>query len=110
LIDHGGGIEGFNTFLAYDPEDKLTVVARQPQRAALEAIASKLAAGAHDEDVVLPSERRKSLSHLPPWQSMAAPNELTPDFDSAMTLDGDNLENCFLMTTAGRGAHRARRV
>ncbi len=27
VIDHGGGIEGFNTFLAYYPEDKLTAVA-----------------------------------------------------------------------------------
>ena len=26
VIDHGGGIEGFNTFLAYYPDDKLTVV------------------------------------------------------------------------------------
>ena len=26
VIDHGGGIEGFNTHLAYYPEDKLTVV------------------------------------------------------------------------------------
>jgi len=26
VIDHGGGIEGFVTFLAYYPEDKLTVV------------------------------------------------------------------------------------
>lgn len=27
VIDRGGGIEGFNAFLAYYPEDKLTVVA-----------------------------------------------------------------------------------
>ena len=26
VIEHGGGIEGFNTFLAYYPDDKLTVV------------------------------------------------------------------------------------
>src|SRR5207245_328397 len=25
VVSHGGGIEGFNTFLAYYPEDKLTV-------------------------------------------------------------------------------------
>jgi len=26
VVDHGGGIEGFNTMLAYYPESKLTVV------------------------------------------------------------------------------------
>jgi CubicO group peptidase (beta-lactamase class C family) len=26
LIEHGGGIEGFNTDMAYYPEDKLTIV------------------------------------------------------------------------------------
>ena len=26
VIEHGGGIEGFNTELAYYPDDKLTVV------------------------------------------------------------------------------------
>jgi CubicO group peptidase (beta-lactamase class C family) len=50
VIEHGGGIEGFNTFLAYYPEDKLTVVAlgnlngNAPQQ-----IATRLAAVAHGD-------------------------------------------------------------
>jgi len=57
VIDHGGGIEGFNTFLAYYPEDKLTVVALSNLNGdAPQAIVTGLAALAHGEKVELPSE------------------------------------------------------
>lgn len=60
LIDHGGGIEGFNTLLAYYPEDKLTVVVLANLNGqAPDAIANKLAAVAHGENVVLPSEKKE---------------------------------------------------
>jgi CubicO group peptidase (beta-lactamase class C family) len=52
VIDHGGGIEGFNTFLAYYPEDKLTIVAlANLNGAAPQQIATRLAAVAHGEKV-----------------------------------------------------------
>ena len=60
VIDHGGGIEGFNTFLAYYPEDKLTVVAlgnltgNAPQQ-----IVTRLAQVVHGETVKLQSERKE---------------------------------------------------
>jgi CubicO group peptidase (beta-lactamase class C family) len=59
-IRHGGGISGFNSYLAYDPEDKVTVVVlgnlngMGPQQ-----IAGSLAALAHGEEVILASELRK---------------------------------------------------
>ncbi|HXB75385.1 MAG TPA: serine hydrolase [Candidatus Acidoferrales bacterium] len=57
-IDHGGGIEGFNTFLAYYPEDTLTVVAlANLTGGAPQQIATTLAAVARGEKVELPSER-----------------------------------------------------
>jgi CubicO group peptidase (beta-lactamase class C family) len=60
VIDHGGGIEGFNTFLAYYPEDKLTVVALSNLNGPAPAqIATKLAAVARGETVELPSERKE---------------------------------------------------
>ena len=60
VIEHGGGIEGFNTELAYYPEDKLVVaVLGNLNGGAPEEIASKLAAIAHGETVVLPSERKE---------------------------------------------------
>ena len=48
VIQHGGGIEGFNTYLAYYPEDKLTVVVLANLNGnAPGEIAGKLAAAVH---------------------------------------------------------------
>jgi len=50
VIDHNGGIEGFNTVLQYFPEDKLTVVVLANLNGqAPEAIAGKLVALEHGE-------------------------------------------------------------
>jgi hypothetical protein len=50
VIEHGGGIEGFNTQLAYYPEDKLTVaVLGNVSSSAPGEIAKSLAAVAHGE-------------------------------------------------------------
>src|SRR5215467_12555459 len=60
VIDHNGGIEGFNTALAYYPDDKLTVVVLgNLNGAAPQAIATYLAAIAHGETVTLPDERKE---------------------------------------------------
>ena len=60
VISHGGGIEGFNTMLAYDPEDKMTVVVLTNLNGqAPDQIATMLAAIAHGEKVQLPSERKE---------------------------------------------------
>jgi CubicO group peptidase (beta-lactamase class C family) len=59
-ISHGGGIEGFNTQLAYYPEDKLTIaVLANLNGPAVGDIEGKLAAIARGETVTLPSERRE---------------------------------------------------
>ena len=60
VIDHGGGIEGFNTELAYYPDDKLTVVVLgNVNGGAPGDIARKLASLAHGETVKLQSERKE---------------------------------------------------
>jgi hypothetical protein len=60
VIDHGGGIEGFNTHLAYYPEDKLVVaVLANLNGGAASAMVPKLASVAYGEAVVLPSERKE---------------------------------------------------
>jgi hypothetical protein len=60
VIQHGGGIEGFNTELAYYPDDKLTVVVLgNVNGGAPGDIAGKLAALAHGEAVKLPGERKE---------------------------------------------------
>jgi len=60
IVDHNGGIEGFNTELAYYPEDKLTVaVLGNLNSPAPEQIATALASLAHGEAVTLQSERKE---------------------------------------------------
>jgi CubicO group peptidase (beta-lactamase class C family) len=92
VIEHGGGIEGFNTFLAYYPEDKLTVVvlANLSGRAP-EDIAGKLAAVAHGESVVLPSERKEITVPSAILQKYVGTYELMPNFAVVMTLEGGQL-------------------
>ena len=59
-ISHGGGIEGFNTELAYYPDDQLAVVVLANLNGpAAGDIATKLAAVAHGETVTLSSERKE---------------------------------------------------
>jgi CubicO group peptidase (beta-lactamase class C family) len=92
LIDHGGGIEGFNTFLAYYPEDKLTVVVLANLNGhAPEVIASKLAAVAHGENVVLPSERKEVAVSPATLAKYVGTYKLMPDFDILITLEGGQL-------------------
>lgn len=60
MIEHSGGIEGFNTALAYYPDDKLTVVVLgNVNGPAPDAIARYLAAAAYGEPVTLASERKE---------------------------------------------------
>ncbi|HET6177796.1 MAG TPA: serine hydrolase [Candidatus Sulfotelmatobacter sp.] len=96
VIDHNGGIEGFNTALAYYPEDKLTVVVlANLSGQAPESIANKLAALAHGEKVVLPSERKEITVAPAILANYAGTYELAPDFSIVMTV-----ENGQLMTQA----------
>jgi CubicO group peptidase (beta-lactamase class C family) len=64
VIEHGGGIEGFNTQLAYYPDAKLTVVVlANLNGGAPGSIATKMADVAHGEKVVLISERKEVTSY-----------------------------------------------
>jgi len=92
MISHGGGIEGFNTMLAYYPEDKMTVaVLANLNGQAPDQIATMLAAIAHGEKVQLPSER-KEISVAPKiLAEYAGTYELAPDFKVVMTVEGDQL-------------------
>ena len=58
VVQHGGGIEGFNTFLAYYPDDKLTIaVLANINGPTPNAIAAKLATVAHGGPVKTIGER-----------------------------------------------------
>jgi CubicO group peptidase (beta-lactamase class C family) len=60
VVSHGGGIEGFNTFLAYYPGDKLTVVVLSNINGPTpNAIATKLATVVHGGTVQTGAAPRK---------------------------------------------------
>ena len=60
VVRHAGGIEGFNTFLAYYPDDKLTVaVLSNINGPAPGAIASKLATIAHGGTINTTADRQE---------------------------------------------------
>ena len=92
VIDHDGGIEGFNTVLAYYPDDKLTVVAlgnltgqAPPQ------IATKLAALAHGEKVVLQSERKEIRLDPAVLSRYVGAYQLPQGAAMLITLEGNQL-------------------
>ncbi len=91
-IDHGGGIEGFNTELAYYPDDKLTIVVLANLNGdAPESIANQLAAVMHGEKVVLPSERKAITVPAGILEKYVGTYEIAPTFSIAITLEGGQL-------------------
>jgi hypothetical protein len=92
VFDHGGGIEGFNTMLAYYPEAKLTVVAlanlngQAPQQ-----IAARLAAVAHGETVTLQSERKEIPLDPKVMARYVGAYEMGPGTAMVIALDGNQL-------------------
>ncbi|MCU1256488.1 MAG: beta-lactamase [Candidatus Angelobacter sp.] len=96
MIAHNGGIEGFNTALAYYPDDKLVVaVLANLNGGAADNIAAKLAQVVHGEKIVLPTERKEITISAEVLKKYVGTYELTPAFSIVMTL-----ENGQLMTQA----------
>jgi CubicO group peptidase (beta-lactamase class C family) len=91
-IWHGGGIEGFNTSLAYYPDSKITAVVlanlngRTPDQLSLQL--GKLA---HGEAVKLTTEREEIMLPREALAAYVGTYELTPQVKMMMTLDGGQL-------------------
>jgi CubicO group peptidase (beta-lactamase class C family) len=91
-IEHGGGIDGFNTQLAYYPDDKLIVaVLANLNGPAAYDIAGKLASLAMGEEVVLASERKEVPVPPEVLAAYVGSYELRPDFSIVITLEGAQL-------------------
>ena len=92
VIDHGGGIEGFNSHIAYYPETKLTVVVLgNLNGTAPSDIAAKLGAVAHGDNIVLPSERKEVVVSPKVLADYAGTYEMSPQFKIVMTVEGNQL-------------------
>src|SRR6201998_4784879 len=91
-VEHGGGIEGFNTQLSYYPDEKLTIVVLGNLNGSSPGeIASKLAALAHGEKVVLPEERKEIVVPAKILAEYVGSYELRPDLLFVVTLEGGQL-------------------
>jgi CubicO group peptidase (beta-lactamase class C family) len=91
-IDHGGSIEGFNTFLAYYPDDKLTVVALANFSGdAAEQITQRLARIAHGEAVEVPAVRKEITVAPKILQQYVGVYSLAPQIDMKVMLEGGQL-------------------
>jgi CubicO group peptidase (beta-lactamase class C family) len=91
MIAHDGGIEGFNTALAYYPDDKLVVAVLANLNGPAGQIAGNLAKVALGEKVVLPTERKEITVSPEILKQYVGTYELTPNFSLAITLENGQL-------------------
>ena len=92
LIAHAGGIEGFGTMLAYYPDDQLTIAVLGNLESEVSGeIAHSLAAIAHGEKVILPSERKEVSIQPDTLAKYVGTYELSPKFSIVITLETDQL-------------------
>jgi CubicO group peptidase (beta-lactamase class C family) len=99
-ISHGGGIEGFNTILAYYPEDKLTVVVlANLNGSAPPEIAADLHTIAEGGSVVLTSERKVTKIDPKIFDGYVGSYQLAPNFILKVTREGDR----FITQATGQG-------
>jgi CubicO group peptidase (beta-lactamase class C family) len=92
VIDHNGGIEGFNTSLSYYPDEKLTLIALSNLNGgAPDSIVAHLADTLHGEKVVLPSERKEIKLPAKTLSQYVGDYQLSPNFSLNIRLEGDQL-------------------
>jgi CubicO group peptidase (beta-lactamase class C family) len=91
-ISHGGGINGFNTFEAWYPREKLSIIVLSNVNGnAPEEISGRLASVMLDEPVVLASERKEIPVPATALSRYIGVYQLAPNFSIAISLQGDHL-------------------
>lgn len=91
-IAHGGGIQGFNTAVAYWPDDQLTVIVLANLNGnAPDEIAAQLADTIHGEKVTLPSERKEIQLSPETLAAYVGTYTVAPGVVMSITLAGDQL-------------------
>ncbi|MCR5869766.1 MULTISPECIES: serine hydrolase [unclassified Sphingomonas] len=91
-LQHGGGIEGFNTFLAYDPDRKLTVVVLGNLNGpSPDKLAKSLMTLARGGAVVLPGERKATTVAPDQLAQYEGVYELAPTFAITMRVKDGKL-------------------
>ncbi len=91
-IWHGGGIEGFNTSLAYYPASKVVTIAlSNVNGAAPDQITAQLGRIAHGDAVVLTNERKEITLPREALATLVGTYDLAPQIKIMVTLDGTQL-------------------
>jgi CubicO group peptidase (beta-lactamase class C family) len=91
-ISHGGGINGFNTFEAWYPQEKLSVIVLSNVNGnSPEEISDRLASVMHNEPVVLPSERKEVAVPIATLSRYVGVYQIAPKFALTVTVQGDHL-------------------
>jgi hypothetical protein len=92
FVQHGGGIEGFNTHLMYYPDTQLTVVAlANVNSGSPQEISMKLGAIAHGDRVTLTAERKEVKVPLEVLKEYVGTYAFTPRLNVMVTLEGGEL-------------------
>jgi CubicO group peptidase (beta-lactamase class C family) len=92
VIEHGGGIEGFNTMLSYYPESKVMVaVLGNLNGPTPQQIAGRLGAVAHGDAVTLQSERKEITLDVEVLRRYVGAYEMSPGTAMLITLDNNQL-------------------
>jgi CubicO group peptidase (beta-lactamase class C family) len=100
VIEHSGGIEGFNTNLAYYPSDKMTIaVLGNVNGRAPDEIGRDLGIVAEGGSVVLPSERKEIQVDPQALQGYVGDYQLAPNFILKVWRDGGR----FMTQATGQG-------
>lgn len=91
-ISHGGGINGFNTFEAWYPQEKLSIIVLSNVNGnAPEEISGRLASVVHGEPVVLSSERKEISVPVSTLARYVGVYQIAPKFALTIALQGDHL-------------------
>jgi CubicO group peptidase (beta-lactamase class C family) len=92
VINHSGGIQGFNTMVSYYPDDKLEVIVLSNiNGAAPQDLSTKLAAVAHGEKVILSSERKQIQVDAKVFDGYAGRYQLMANAIVTVTREGSHL-------------------
>ena len=92
VVQHGGGIDGFNTFLAYYPDSKITVaVLANLNGQAPDQIARNLGDLVHGGTVQTTAERKEIALPVATLSKYVGTYELAPGVNMMIRLVGDHL-------------------
>ena len=92
IIQHGGGIEGFNTSLSYYPDSRITVVVLANLNGpAADQLGAALGRVAHGETVTLTAERKEVTVPAATLAKYVGAYEMAPKVTMTITLDGERL-------------------